>query len=294
MAIRDLKITPEQIARKGVIASPDTLTGTPDENKNVFDRLAREIIVPSVNGAIEMLGQVEEDTIHWETDEQARKQAEQGRVTAEQGRVAAEEARVKAEQDRAGADELRDSAESARSTAEQNRVQAESGRVAAEQERDAAEKARADETAGIVARATEQAEAAADSADRAEQAAENAEEIAGGNFIPMKQKGAADGVASLGADGKVPAEQLPEMDYAPASHATDKNNPHTVTAAQVGAIPANQKGKANGVASLDASGKVPTGQLPPMDYAPAYTYGTVDLTPGTSELEEGKLYFFYV
>ena len=107
-------------------------------------------------------------------------------------------------------------------------------------------------------------------------------------------KGTANGVASLGADGKVPAEQLPEMDYAPASHATDKNNPHKVTAAQVGAIPANQKGKANGVASLDASGKVPTGQLPPMDYAPAYTYGTADLTPGTSELEEGKLYFFYV
>ncbi len=48
-------------------------------------------------------------------------------------------------------------------------------------------------------------------------------------------KGKANGVAGLGADGKVPAEQLPEMDYAPASHATDKNNPHKVTAAQVGA-----------------------------------------------------------
>ena len=40
MAIRDFKITPEQIAEKGVIAAPDTLTGTPNENKSVFDRLA--------------------------------------------------------------------------------------------------------------------------------------------------------------------------------------------------------------------------------------------------------------
>ena len=29
------------------------------------------------------------------------------------------------------------------------------------------------------------------------------------------------------------------------------------------------------------------------EYAPAYTYGTEDLTAGTSELETGKLYFVY-
>lgn len=149
MAIRDLKITPEQIARKGVIASPDTLTGTPDENKNVFDRLAREIIVPSVNGAIEMLGQVEDDTVQWESDEQARKLAEQERVSAEQGRAAAEQTRVQAEQERANADGLRTTAEEkrvaaeqARSIAEQERVHAENSRVAAEQEREVAEQGR--------------------------------------------------------------------------------------------------------------------------------------------------------
>ncbi|MBS7226131.1 MAG: hypothetical protein KH050_12505 [Clostridiaceae bacterium] len=53
--------------------------------------------------------------------------------------------------------------------------------------------------------------------------------------VSAEDKGKPNGVAGLGADGKVPQAQLPEMDYAPASHATDKNNPHEVTAAQVGA-----------------------------------------------------------
>lgn len=47
-----------------------------------------------------------------------------------------------------------------------------------------------------------------------------------------------------------------------AEHLTDESNPHNVTAEQVGA-------------------------------APAYTYGTEDLTAGSSALETGKLYFVY-
>lgn len=46
-------------------------------------------------------------------------------------------------------------------------------------------------------------------------------------------------LASLGDDGKIPAEELPSMDF----------------------IPTSQKGKANGVASLNESGKVPLAQL---------------------------------
>lgn len=334
-SIRDLKITPQQIAEKGVIASPDTLTGTPDENKSVFDRLASEIIVPAVNGAIEMLGDVEDDTLEWASDEaqrqanesarqsaeDARVQAEKGRVSAETGRVSAEssrasaesargtaeDARVQAEKGRASAESGRVtaengrvSAESARATAEQLRAQAEGEREDAEDARELAEQQRADETAGIVAQATAQAGEAADSAtlsqswarggtgtrsgedtnnakyfseqaqasatgastsagaaagsastaqsaasqaqtargqaqtardaaqtaasqaqgaktdaedaaQRAEQAAEDAEAIAGGDFIPNSQKGAANGVATLGSDGKVPEGQLPEM-----------------------------------------------------------------------------------
>lgn len=198
-SIRDLKITPQQIAEKGVIASPDTLTGTPDENKSVFDRLASEIIVPAVNGAIEMLGDVEDDTLEWASDEaqrqanesarqsaeDARVQAEKGRVSAETGRVSAEssrasaesargtaeDARVQAEKGRASAESgrvtaenCRVSAESARATAEQLRAKAEGEREDAEDARELAEQQRADETAGIVAQATAQAGEAADSA----------------------------------------------------------------------------------------------------------------------------------
>ena len=66
--------------------------------------------------------------------------------------------------------------------------------------------------------------------------------------IPVNEKGAARGVASLGSDGKVPSTQLPPLDY----------------------IPTSQKGAANGVASLGADGKVPSAQLPEMG-AEAYT-----------------------
>ena len=59
------------------------------------------------------------------------------------------------------------------------------------------------------------------------------------------------GKASLGADGKVPAGQLPQMDYDPSgsaaavqtaltSHTSNKANPHSVTAAQVGAVPTSR------------------------------------------------------
>ena len=41
------------------------------------------------------------------------------------------------------------------------------------------------------------------------------------------------------------------------------------TAPETGAIPASEKGAPSGVASLDGTGKVPAGQLPPMAYDPA-------------------------
>ena len=58
--------------------------------------------------------------------------------------------------------------------------------------------------------------------------------------ISVNEKGASNGVASLGEDGKVPSAQLPSLDY----------------------IPTSQKGAASGVASLGADGKVPSAQLP--------------------------------
>ena len=134
MAIRDFKITPEQIAEKGVIAAPDTLTGTPNENKSVFDRLASEIIVPSVNSAIEMLGDVEDDTLEWAGDEAERKANELQRQQNEQERITAEQARQAAEALRQNtfAAEVAQAQEAAETAeAEADRAKAEADRAAA-------------------------------------------------------------------------------------------------------------------------------------------------------------------
>ena len=65
-------------------------------------------------------------------------------------------------------------------------------------------------------------------------------------FIPTTQKGQAGGVATLDSSGKVPASQLPEMDY----------------------IPSGEKGKKNGVATLGADGKLSDGQVPDASKVP--------------------------
>lgn len=93
----------------------------------------------------------------------------------------------------------------------------------------------------------------------------NASELA--NYIPVSQKGAASGVASLDSNAKVPAAQIPDLsgNY----------------------IPVAQKGVASGVAELDSTGKVPAAQLP------AYVddvleYDSISAFPKTGE--SGKIY----
>lgn len=54
MAIEDYKITTEEVNEKHVEAQPDELTGTPDENKSVFDTLV-EFVVGKLNGLIDFL-----------------------------------------------------------------------------------------------------------------------------------------------------------------------------------------------------------------------------------------------
>lgn len=46
------------------------------------------------------------------------------------------------------------------------------------------------------------------------------------------------------------------------AHVVSQANPHNVTAAQIGALLAAEKGRAEGVATLGRDGKVPPGQLP--------------------------------
>lgn len=58
------------------------------------------------------------------------------------------------------------------------------------------------------------------------------------------------------------ASSLSALDTAIDTHEARTDNPHAVTAAQVGAIATSAKGALNGVAALDANGKVPASQLP--------------------------------
>lgn len=63
------------------------------------------------------------------------------------------------------------------------------------------------------------------------------------SYVLVAEKGQPDGVAELDSTGKVPAEQLPSMDY----------------------VPNSQKGVGGGVATLDGSGKLVQGQIPDID-----------------------------
>lgn len=183
MSIRDYKITDAQFSEKGVIAAPDTLTGTAAENKGVFDRFAREIIAPQFNAIVDEFADMEESANSWSAEEAQRVQQENARQTAEQGRVSAEETRVQseaarvsaesqraaaesarsaAETARANAENKRDSAEKSRMAAESGRVSAESARVTAESQRTNAESVRAQNESARISAETGRADAEAD------------------------------------------------------------------------------------------------------------------------------------
>lgn len=143
MSIRDHKITDAQFNEKGVIAAPDTLTGTAAENKGVFDRFAREIIKPQFNALVEDFAQMEEATDNWSAEEAQRVQNENARQSAEQGRAGAENTRVQNEAARLSAESQRVENENARAAAESSRASAESMRDTAEKSRLSAESTRA-------------------------------------------------------------------------------------------------------------------------------------------------------
>lgn len=55
MAIKDLKISEAQVSQKGVVSAPDKLSGSAAENKAVFDRLVKDVIVPNYNALLDTL-----------------------------------------------------------------------------------------------------------------------------------------------------------------------------------------------------------------------------------------------
>jgi hypothetical protein len=79
--------------------------------------------------------------------------------------------------------------------------------------------------------------------------------------VPTSEKGAVNGVATLGSDGKVPSAQLPATSNAVTSVNT-KTGAVVLTSADVSAVPTSDKGAANGVATLDATTKIPSAQIP--------------------------------
>lgn len=85
-----------------------------------------------------------------------------------------------------------------------------------------------------------------------------------GNYIPMGQKGQANGVASLDNEGKVPSAQLPPMDYVPTSRTV---NGHalsadiTLDAEDVGARPDTWTPSAEDVGAIPNPSGGTTGQV---------------------------------
>ena len=55
MSLGNYKIKDTDIASKGVVAAPDKLTGSAEENKKIFDRLIRETVKGDFNGLIDAL-----------------------------------------------------------------------------------------------------------------------------------------------------------------------------------------------------------------------------------------------
>ena len=116
--------------------------------------------------------------------------------------------------------------------------------------------------------------------------------------IPTTEKGAANGVATLGADRKIPAEQLPTMDYAAKAHASQHasggNDP--ITPAAIGAAAASH----NQAASTITAGTFAATDVKAMngtDYTTARVRNikasTTDLTAGSSALANGDIYLVY-
>lgn len=92
---------------------------------------------------------------------------------------------------------------------------------------------------------------------------QNDQNVAIAQKIPLSQKGAAGGVATLGSDLKVPYTQLPDV-ATPGGSVNGLMSPGQAAAVAdvANKIATAARGAANGVASLDATGKVPLGQLP--------------------------------
>ena len=108
------KITDAEMDAAGVVAAPDVLSGTPAQNKAVFDRMVRQLVAPAYNAAVDAINEIDDVEKGIETAEAQRVEAENARAEAETERQNAEAARQTAETERQNAEADRQSAETAR------------------------------------------------------------------------------------------------------------------------------------------------------------------------------------
>ena len=116
--------------------------------------------------------------------------------------------------------------------------------------------------------------------------------------VPAEEKGAPEGVATLGTDGKVPPGQLPAMNYAPSTHASQHGSGGSdpITPASIGAAAASH----NQAASTITAGTFAATDVKAMngtDYTTARVRNiqasTTDLTAGSSALTNGDIYLVF-
>lgn len=112
------KITDAEMDAAGVCAAPDVLSGTPAENKRVFDRMVRQLVAPAYNAAVDAIDAMEDTEKGVQAAETQRQENEAARKAAESGRVSAEQGRVAAETQRQQNEAARQTAEQARSVFE--------------------------------------------------------------------------------------------------------------------------------------------------------------------------------
>lgn len=234
--------------------------------------------------------------------ETARASAESARAAAETLRISQESARQSAEEQRAAAETARTEGESARTAAESTRAAAETARASAETARAAAESLREDSEQGYVAQAAAQAQSAkswavggtgsraGEDVNNAKYWAEQAQNAAGGGVVSFHGRTGA--VEPQSGDYSKEQVGLGNVDN---TADADKPLSSAAVAALAQKLPLSG-GQLSGALTLAGD---PTAALHAVTKqyadtkAPAYTYGTADLSAGTSALASGTLYFVY-
>lgn len=115
------KITPAEMDANGVCSAPDVLTGTPAQNKAVFDKMVRELVAPAYNAAVDGINEINNTEEGIQSNESQRQTAENQRQTAETARKTAESQRVANEKVRVQNEAIRQANETVRQASENAR-----------------------------------------------------------------------------------------------------------------------------------------------------------------------------